>query len=91
VGYAGGSAARKAGHTLSSEHATRERVEEETDMWGPFVSEIERGKVRIGWVSRSGLSRPAQPCGGRARLAFFIFILYPFKYTGLDVLLPGYQ
>ena len=60
---------------MSSEHATRERVEEETDMRGPFVSEIERGKVGIGWVLRSGLIRPAQPCGGRACLAFFYYFI----------------
>ena len=54
MGYAGGSAARKAGHTLSSEHATRERVEEETDMRGPFVSEIDR--ERLGLVGFSGVA-----------------------------------
>jgi hypothetical protein len=70
--------ARKAGHALSSERATRECVEEEANMRGPFVSEIERRKVGIGWVFRSGMSRPTQPCGVERALHFFLFLLYPF-------------
>jgi hypothetical protein len=69
AGYAGGSAARKAGQSLSSERARRERVEEEADLWGPFVSEIERGKVGdwLGfqeWPEKTGTTSRV---GGRAQ------------------------